>query len=158
MSRTFITKGIDVFITGRYRYTGSNERFNANDNYKFGNEFDSRIGVQGNIKEELSYIMTTGYRSTSSDQRNDQLIPTTGGKWVYVRPSLNYQILQNTALRISGYYPIYQYLNGIQPTTAFKLTVSLFINLYLKLSGLPAIRQESTDRITTTLLTRVVVS
>lgn len=111
-----------------YRHTGTNERFAADDRYRFGNELVSKLGVSNQIGERLSYMILLGYRSTSSDQLNGNNLPNTGGKWLNVESMLNVGVTDWVSARISGRIPVYQYLNGTQPTTSWAVSGSVFFN------------------------------
>jgi len=119
---------LNFFLYSTYRRTGTNQRFGDNDRYKFGNELIVNTGVSNKINSKLSYIAMAGYRSTSSDMRNGNPMPDTGGKWVSLNPSLRYQLSNGISLKASGQIPIYQHLNGLQPTTAFSTSLSVFYN------------------------------
>jgi len=128
-SKTFAPAStINLFLFTTYRATGSAERFADNDNYEFGNELLANIGATNNITSDLSYIATIKYRSTSSDQRNNNKLPNTGGKWIHLEPALQYQLTNGLSIKASGKIPIYQYLNGLQPTTSYTASISLFYN------------------------------
>lgn len=128
-SKTFApATTINLFWYNSFRLTGKNERFNASDHYQFGNELVSTVGVTNKLIGNLSYIMMAQYRSTASDKRNDKAITNTGGKWINIKPALGYGLTDQISLRVSGELPIYQHLNGTQPTTAFTLSGSLFYN------------------------------
>lgn len=128
-SKTFAPAStINLFLFSTYRATGSTERFSTNDNYEFGNEFLVNIGVTDNITSDLSYIGVLNYRSTSSDERNNNKLPNTGGKWINLEPALKYQLTDGLSIKASGKIPVYQYLNGLQPTTSYTASLSLFYN------------------------------
>lgn len=128
-SKTFApATTLNLFAFGTFRLTGENERFGSNDIYRFGNEFVSTIGATNDLVGNLSYIMMVQYRSTSSDQRNGEKLPNTGGNWINLKPALSYQMTNQISLRVSGELPVYQHLNGVQPTTAFTLSGSVFYN------------------------------
>lgn len=128
-SKTFAPAStINLFLFSTYRATGSAERFADNDNYEFGNELLINVGAKDNITADLSYFGTVSYRSTSSDQRNDTKLPNTGGKWIAVEPALQYQLTDGLSIKASGKIPVYQYLNGLQPTTSYTASFSLFYN------------------------------
>lgn len=128
-SKTFAPSStINAFIYSTYRRTGTNERFGNNDRYRFGNEWVTNAGITDTIIPDLSYIAMINYRSTASDQRNGQQLPNTGGKWINLEPALQYQIAQGLSAKASGKIPVYQYLNGIQPTTAYTVSLSVFYN------------------------------
>lgn len=56
-------------------------------------------------------------------------MPNTGGVWVSIIPDLFVSISENFSMKFSGQIPVYQLLNGTQPTTSYTLSTSLFINL-----------------------------
>ena len=119
---------INLFWQNSYRHTGTNERFGAGDEYGFGNELVSTLGISDQILENLSYMLQLTYRSTSSDQLNGNNLPNTGGKWLSVGPALNLGITDRMSARLSGRVPVYQHLNGTQPTTSWAVSGSIFFN------------------------------
>ncbi|MCW9708783.1 hypothetical protein [Fodinibius salsisoli] len=128
-SKTFApATTINLFWYNSFRLTGSDNRFGSNDIYRFGNEVVSTLGVTNKIIGDLSYIMMVRYRSTASDQRNGNPLPNTGGKWINFKPAFSYGLTDQLSLRFSGQLPVYQHLNGTQPTTAFTLSASVFYN------------------------------
>ncbi|MDZ7682707.1 MAG: hypothetical protein U5J63_13590 [Fodinibius sp.] len=128
-SKTFApATTINLFWYNTFRLTGSDERFGGNDIYRFGNELVSTLGVTDKLIGNLSYVMMIRYRSTASDQRNDNPLPNTGGKWINLKPALSYGLTDQISLRVAGQLPVYQHLNGTQPTTAFTLSGSVFYN------------------------------
>ena len=122
------TSTINAFLYGNYRYTGTNERFGANDSYSFGNQWIINAGVTDNIFPRFSYTAIIRLRSMNSDQRNGNAMPNTGGKWLSLRPTLTYQISDGVSLKVAGKVPVYQHLNGLQPTTAYSTSLSIFYN------------------------------
>jgi hypothetical protein len=118
----------NLSLTTSYRLTGSNERFNQNDNYQFGNELISTLSVTDGISERLGYRLGLRYRSTTSDELNNVSQPNTGGKWVFLHPELFFSFSDRFTFGAGGQLPLWQYLNGTQPTTTFTASASLFIN------------------------------
>jgi len=119
---------LNLFLINTYRQTGANDRFGVGDSYRFGNELVSMLGVSNQLAGNLSYMLSLRYRSASSDQLNGNNMPNTGGKWLSVIPSLNYPISELISVRLSGQMPVYQNLNGTQPTTTFAVSGSFFLN------------------------------
>jgi len=134
-SKTFRTENITVFLQSTYRKTGTNNRFTSTDNYKFGNELVTILGVSGPVAERLSYVFQLRYRSTASDQRNGNKMPDTGGRWIQVKPGISYRFTDRMNVYVSGALPLYQHLNGIQPTTSYSLTGSLIFNFNSSKAG-----------------------
>lgn len=115
-------------LTTSFRRTGTNERFTENDDYRFGNEFISMLGFSNSISDRFGYTLNLRYRSTSSDRRNETPMPNTGGKWLSFIPDLSINVTDNSFLKLSGQIPLYQRLNGLQPTTTYAVSASLFLN------------------------------
>ena len=128
-SKTFApATTINLFWYNLFRLTGKDERFSPNDNYEFGNELISTLGAKNNFGESFSYILMAQYRSTASDQLNGAKLSTTGGKWIFLQPAIGYNLTDQLSLRLSTQIPIYQHMNGLQPSTSFTLSGSIFYN------------------------------
>ncbi|MDZ7682713.1 MAG: hypothetical protein U5J63_13620 [Fodinibius sp.] len=119
---------INAFLYGNYRYTGTNERFGANDSYSFGNQWIVNAGITNKIIPKLSYTAIIRLRSMNSDHRNGNAMPNTGGEWINLRPALTYQVANGLSLKVAGKIPVYQRVNGLQPTTAYSTSLSVFYN------------------------------
>lgn len=133
-SKTFAPAStVNLFMYNTFRLTGTADRFNRNDKYKFGNEWVVNTGITNSLSSNFSYVAMVSYRSTSSDQQNGEAMPNTGGKWIHAEPALQYKISRGLSAKISGKIPIYQHLNGVQPTTSYTASVSLFYNFGKKI-------------------------
>lgn len=119
----------NLFLVGSYRQTGSAERFGSNDNYKFGNELLVTTGNTAALGKGFSYTGMMQYRSTSSDQRNEIKQPNTGGYWYSLINRIGYSFSERVSTNIDFRIPISENLNGLQPTTSYAASASIFINL-----------------------------
>ncbi|MTI87874.1 MAG: hypothetical protein FH748_07890 [Balneolaceae bacterium] len=129
ISRVLRETNVNVYLNSSYRFTGTNERFNESDNYKFGNEFVTSLGAAGGIWGRLSYNAVMKYRHTTSDERNGTDLPNTGGEWLSLRPGIGYQLFDRLNVQLNAEIPFYQKLEGTQPTTAYIISGSLFFSL-----------------------------
>lgn len=120
---------MNLSLTSSFRLTGTNERFAEGDDYRFGNEFISILGLSDTITDRISYKINARYRSASSDQRNESIQPNTGGRWITLIPDVYINTSDRTSLKLSGQIPLYQELNGLQPSTTYALSASFFINI-----------------------------
>jgi len=121
---------LNLSLTTSYRHTGANDRFGAGDSYRFGNELVSNLGASNRLLDNLSYMISLRYRSTSSDKLNENRMPNTGGWWLTLVPNFDYALSERVSVRLSGQLPIYQELNGTQPSTSYAISGSLFIGLF----------------------------
>lgn len=127
-SRTFRSTNLTLYSNTSYRRTGTNERFTETDDYRFGNELVSALGLSGPLFNRFSFNLNVKYRSVSSDRRNDETLPNTGGKWLSVRPSVAYGLSDRLSLQVAAERPLFQTLNGTQPTTAHVVSASLMFS------------------------------
>lgn len=134
-SRVLRELNLNVFINGSFRYTGTNERFNENDKYTFGNEIVSIAGASGRFRDRWFYEGQFKYRSTSRDKLNDFRMPNTGGQWLSVKAGIGYQLLDQITLRLNGEKPVFQHLKGTQPTTSFVVSGSIFFSMFKDQTG-----------------------
>ncbi len=115
-----------VYLLNSFRLTGTNERFGENDEYRFGNEWITMIGTGNSFTDQLGYSLSFRFRYTTSDRRNNQQMPNTGGSWLMINPALTYDLFDQLSFRLSGNIPIYQHLEGTQPTTSYTASLSVF--------------------------------
>ncbi len=135
VSRAVRALNMNVFLNGSFRYTGTSERFNETDKYRFGNEFVAIAGVSGGVWDRWSYDVQLKFRSTTQDQLNKFRLPNTGGQWLNVKTGVGYQVHDQVNLRLFGELPLYQQLNGTQPTTSFVLSASVFFSFSQNQNG-----------------------
>ena len=119
---------MNITLMNSFRVTGENQRFTSNDNYRFGNELVSTLMASDGITTRLGYSLGLRYRSSSSDRLNGITQRNTGGKWVSIIPELHAGISERISLIVSGQVPVYQNLNGTQPTTTYTASATLFLN------------------------------
>lgn len=134
-SRALRSVNMNTFVNSSFRLTGENERFNKDDRYKFGNEFVALTGISGAIIDRLSFTFIVKYRLTGSDKRNGNIMPSTGGEWLNIKPGLGYQLADRLRIQLNGEIPLYQKLDGTQPTTSYILSASMFFSLKKLKSG-----------------------
>lgn len=134
-SYTVRSQNIHVFTMNSYKVNSSAERFGSNDNYKFGNELNSIVGVQGPAFNKFSYGLKLKYRTAGQDQRNNSLMPSTGGGWLNAEAGLTYQISDRFSIQAAGELPLYRNVTGTQPTTSYIVNTSLFFSLNKLKSG-----------------------
>lgn len=134
-SYTIRSQNINIFTVNSYKLTSKAERFNENDNYKFGNELNSILGLTGPAFSRFSYNLRLKFRFANSDTRNGTDLPSTGGEWLNFEPGLGYKLSDRFSLQVSGEIPIHRNVNGTQPSTTYILSASLFFRLNQTQSG-----------------------
>ncbi|NBC64223.1 MAG: hypothetical protein GVY07_01000 [Bacteroidetes bacterium] len=129
LSYTFRAQNITLFTVNAFTKTTSAERFNKNDNFEFGNELNSLLGVTGPLYNRFSFNLRLKYRMADSDLRNGVNLPSTGGEWLNFEPGIGTQLTDRLSMQVSGEIPLYRNVNGTQPSTTYILSASLFFSL-----------------------------
>ncbi len=127
-SKTFSpATNLNLFWVNSYKLNGDAQRFeSADDRYRFGNEFVSTLGIGNKLFRDWNYVLSAQYRSTQAHRLEGNPLPNTGGHWVYIRPSLRTKITRGLSFQLTAQLPVFQHLEGIQSTSTFALTGSLF--------------------------------
>lgn len=123
-----------------FRKSGVNASYNDVQTYEFGDEFQVNLGLNYNVflvRWPVDVFFFLRYRSQTEDFIDGNTFPSTGGKWVYGIPGINWAFHPNWAFRASSDIPVYRKLEGTQLTTSSKLTFSLFFNLSLAKEPIP---------------------
>lgn len=128
-SYTVRSLDLNLYTMNSYKFTSSASRFSRDDEYRFGNEFNSMLGLSKPAFDSFSYSLQLKFRGADADQRNGSEMPSTGGEWLNVVPGLGYSFTDRLSMQVSGEIPLYQNVNGTQPTTTYILRASLFFSL-----------------------------
>jgi hypothetical protein len=110
------------------RLTTPSERFNGQLLYEFGDEFQILTGFKDSYfvkKWIIDPALMLRYRITNFDKTNDIETPNTGGQWLHLVPSIDFDITTEFGLGVSGEIPLYRNLKGTQLTTSYILKVTL---------------------------------
>ena len=133
LSMPFPSKpGSQLSTSITYRRNGKNPEYFDVSTYQFGNSFQilSGIGSQINYKNAiLNLSLAVKYRQASKDKIDSNYLDNTGGKWLFVVPSLGLSFSQNSTLNIVPEIPFFSYVDGTQLTTSFRLRIGLFLQI-----------------------------
>ena len=126
-SEVLMPRPVRVFISTSYRLTGSYLRFpSTNQRYQFGDEFVASLGAGYTLGPRLGLTLMGRFRSSGASRFSGALIPNTGGQWYYLVPGIHLALPNGVNLGIGGQLPLYQKLNGLQLTTKFSISMSVF--------------------------------
>jgi|AntRauTorckE6833_2_1112554.scaffolds.fasta_scaffold01912_4 hypothetical protein len=129
LSYTIRSQNLTFYTVNSFKKTSSASRFSEDDQYQFGDEFNSTIGMSQPVFDKFSYSLKVIYRTAKADLRNDSRMPSTGGEWLNAVPGIGYSLTDRLSIQVSGQIPLYQDVNGTQPTTTYILTGSIFFSL-----------------------------
>ncbi|WP_395078885.1 hypothetical protein [Gracilimonas sp.] len=128
-SYTVRSLDLNVYTMNSYKRTTPASRFSQDDEYKFGNEFNSMLGILKPAFDSFSYSLQLKFRTAEADQRNGSKMPSTGGEWLNIVPGIGYSFTDRLSMQVSGEVPLYQNVNGTQPTTTYIVRASMFFSL-----------------------------
>ena len=110
------------------RLTTAAERFNGQQLYEFGDEFQILSGFKDSYfakKWMINPSLMLRYRITQFDKTNNIETPNTGGQWLHLVPEVDFDISPIFGFGISGEIPLFRNLEGTQLTTSYILKVTL---------------------------------
>jgi hypothetical protein len=126
-------KSMFLNVSVIYRSTGVNDNFFGDSKYKFGNEFQSTIGIAdrfvlGSITLDPS--ISIKYRKANPDKRNvDKTVfvdfGSTGGEWVFIRPAISYNPSPSIAIQSNIELPVYAKLNDTQVSPTYRINIGV---------------------------------
>lgn len=111
-----------LYATASYTNNGENDR-----NYQFGHETRASLGIGYKTQSPWGFNVELLYVQTKRDKRASTSIPNTGGEWLNIIPSVQYNLNESMALALSAKIPVSRNLNDqLQFTTkyAVRLTFS----------------------------------
>ncbi len=118
-----------------YKLTGTNSSYQRVNEYKFGNEIQLSLGISDQFllfKEIIRADLLFKYRNLDNDKINSNIIDSTGGQWVFVIPSINYQISPTISLISKVEIPLYSKVNGTQLTPTYRINVGVLVRVFKK--------------------------
>ena len=98
-----------------------NASFNQSNHidYKIGDDVNLTLGWQSMLTDDWRLSLQLAWREAEPDERIGSELPNTGGQWLDFRPSLQYRLHDNHAIRLSMTQPVQRELNGaLQFTTS----------------------------------------
>jgi hypothetical protein len=114
-----------LFANVLYRYAGFNS-----DNYRFGDEFIYSLNGEYYFTEYITLSLSMRGRIAEKDFWGGRFLPSTGGTYYDVLPSLIYS-QKEYSLKIFYQAPVYRNVKGIQLTTSSILGAELLFNFSL---------------------------
>jgi len=112
-----------------YRYTGVNKEYLGSESYRFGNEFQLLSGIADQFvigRGLFSAGLNMRYRHVKQDLFNDEQLPSTGGEWIFIMPTIGWHIHSNIILSIASEFPLYANVDGTQLSPTFRLNGGLY--------------------------------
>lgn len=124
-------------VIGRltYRKTGVNSEYQDINEYKFGNEFQSFLGISDSFLvwgQIINPSLSFKYRKVFFDKLNNTRIANTGGNWLFINPNFSLKITPKINFSTSIEIPLYANVDGIQLTPTYRVNTGITIQFSKK--------------------------
>lgn len=117
--------GIRYFLTHRYEKNFSNKnQYQLGDSYTTAAYFSKHI-MSNKIKNDYTYILQLRHEFRNKNQRDDQIIFSSGANQFFFSPQLNLTLEDNWNISLLFDIPLFQSFNGTQ--LANKIGISLVL-------------------------------
>jgi len=126
---------MSFLATSTYGIKGKNSDYFDVQTYQFGNEFQLSTGVSDRVllgKSIIDPALLFQYRLQVPDQINEVDLPSTGGNWIFVNPSITYWITPDFSLIAGISLPLFSNITGTQITPTYRFTTGLFYRIPIK--------------------------
>ncbi len=108
---------------------GHNKEYLGVQDYTFGTEFQFVLGW-GDKVFFINQIFDPGislrYRHAARDEVDFETVPSTGGEWIFVNPSLSWWLNQNVSWNVNVELPLTAKVTGTQVTPTFRLNTGFY--------------------------------
>jgi len=119
-------------LTAIYSVKGVNDSYLGSQAYQFGKELQLAVGISerltiGNMLFDPA--LTIRYRRQSEDILNDFAVPSTGGNWLFINPSLSYWVTPDLSFEAALTVPIRSDISGTQVTPTYRFRTGVFYRI-----------------------------
>ncbi len=124
-----------IHLTAIHSFKGTNDSYLGSQIYQFGQEFQLAVGISdrlllGNIILDPS--LSLRYRYQAADILENFDLPSTGGQWVFINPSLSYWVNQDLSFEVAATLPLLSNIVGTQVTPTYRFRTGVFYRLFTK--------------------------
>lgn len=117
-----------------YRLTGENDQYLGTQVYETGNELQLLLGYSGQVflhNQLWDYGLNIRYRNAGKDTNNSQIIPETGGEWLFLMPSVSWYLNSRFSLGVNAEIPLHSRTVGTQVSPSYRFHTGFFWNIPL---------------------------
>lgn len=123
---------MNFLATATYGLKGKNKEYFDVQTYQFGNEFQLSAGLSDRVlvgKSVLDPSLLFQYRNQTPDIIDGENLPSTGGNWVFVNPSLAYWATPDLSINLGVALPLFASITGTQVTPTVRFTTGVFYSI-----------------------------
>lgn len=123
------------FMNFTSRFSGENRHYLGSERYRFGNEVQLLAGVTDQFlvgSSLFSFGINARYRFAGLDRFNGELLPNTGGSWIFLMPLMGWHITNDVVLSLNGELPLYSNVTGTQLSPTVRINGGIYYALSKK--------------------------
>lgn len=127
-----IRPSMSFLATSTYGLKGKNNNYFEVQTYQFGNEFQIALGLSDRVllgKAILDPAVLVQFRNQAADQIDAVNLPSTGGNWLFINPSLTYWLSPDMSFSTGVSLPIFSEITGTQVTPTYRFTTGVFYRI-----------------------------
>ncbi|HMQ49279.1 MAG TPA: transporter [Saprospiraceae bacterium] len=127
--------GMNLSMTSVWSIKGVNEDYLDTQQYRFGKEWQGLLSWSDRHRlgtKNIDLVLVGRFRTVQEDKVNGQILPNTGGKWLFVQPGLSYWYRPDIFLSAYAEWPVYGQVQGTQTAPSFRFNAGVFYRLSLK--------------------------
>ncbi len=124
-------------LTAIFSTKGTNDNYLGSQAYQFGNELQLALGISERMVIGNSLFdpaITIRYRKQAADVLNEFAVPSTGGNWWFINPSISYWVTPDISFEAALTIPIQSNITGTQVTPTYRLRTGVFYRIPSKKS------------------------
>lgn len=137
---TAFRPSLSLISTMIYSIKGKNTNYFDTQEYQFGQELQISAGLSDRIilgKQLIDPALLVRYRTVRPDKIDGQNLPSTGGDWIFINPSLSFWLKPDLSFNINGELPLYAFLEGTQVTPTYRINLGLYYRMALAETDAP---------------------
>ena len=121
-----------------YSLKGENPNYFNGQSYQFGDEILGQVSVVDKFslgKQIFDLGLTLRYRHQGSDEFNSNILPNTGGRFLFLTPGATYYFTPKLSLNFAFDLPVYTQVEGTQLAPTYRFNIGLFMVIRRKSKG-----------------------
>ncbi len=115
-----------------YSLKGVNPDYLNGQSYQFGNEIMAQVSVVDKINVGTNIFdlsVSLRLRDQDVDKFNDEVLPNTGGRFLFFTPGISYYILPSLSINMAGDIPVYAEVTGTQLAPSYRFNIGAYLSI-----------------------------
>lgn len=134
-TRPIFRPSMNFFARTIFTEKGTNNNYLGGSAYRFGREFQIQSGLSDKFfirKTVFDAALSFRFRNAAADSFNEGIQPGTGGRWVFINPSITWWQRANFSLTANLDLPVFAYVKNTQVTPTYRLNIGIFHKINLQ--------------------------